>query len=249
MSALRNAAIAGVTLLVLAWVLVRPDQLYVERIEFSGTEQSTPAQLRHLADIHNGTLIWSVNLAEVSERVQRHPWVEAVTVERRLPGTIRVEVVEREPVALLAWEGRLLYVDRRGRPFLDAHTDDLDHPVITGLSPEDESRNDKLPRLVIHDALWLLDQLDTRQLVPRDQVSEVAFHPARGFEIQTTGAQPGRPTARILVGLGSYERQLDHLAALLDKGVDLTEPLHVDVAPRKVAIVRPRDPLGVPAQP
>jgi hypothetical protein len=210
-------------------------------LEFVGNEQATQAQLRHLADFRNGTTIWSADLERVAAGVKRHPWVSAVRVERRFPASLVVRVEEYTPVALLAWNDGLYYVDDSGVPFLRARSNDLDYPVITGVdSALDESHPD-LSRWALHDALWLVDQLESRDILARARVSEVTFSRSRGFTVHTTGAIPGRPTARILVGFGDYDRQLRHLAALVQQGVQLTEPLQVDVAPPSVAIVRPLD--------
>ncbi|HMV69980.1 MAG TPA: FtsQ-type POTRA domain-containing protein, partial [Myxococcota bacterium] len=228
----------------LGWAVLRPDLMYVERIEFVGNVRATDAELRHLSDLRNGVTIWDVDLATLSERVQRHPWVAEVTAERHLPGSVVVKVQEHAPVALLAFGDRLLYVDEQGRPFLEARSDDLNHPIISGIDPALEGLHPELPRLALRDALWLLQELDARAILPLDHVSEIRFHRTRGFVLQTAGSVRGGATAEVLIGLGDYERQLRHLAALVDRGVDLTRPLHVDVAPESVAIVRPRDGVG-----
>ncbi len=241
MPRLRNVALGCVALITAMTVVVRPDQLYVERIEFVGASRAQAAELRHLADVKNGVTVWGVDLEKISQGVQRHPWVSSVRAERRLPGTVVVRVEEHVPVALLAWGSELYYVDASGRPFLRAHTHDLDYPVLTGVGPQLELTHPELPRLVLHDALWLMGELDARGILTRDRISEIGFSKTRGFTIQTTGAVPGRPSARVLVGFGGYERQLRHLSALQQQGVDLSEPLQVDVAPETVAIVRPVD--------
>lgn len=238
---LRTSAVVVVTLLVLAWVVVRPDAWLVERVEFEGHERATEAQLRHLADLRNGTSVWGVDLAAVSAGVARHPWVARAEATRRFPTTVVVRVTEHEPVALLAFEDALYYVDSQGTPFLQATSDDLDHVVLAGIDRDLEEAHPDLPRLVIRDALWLLDELDGRELLPRERVSDLQFHRTRGFTVRAVGAGPGHRSAEILLGFDDYDLQLRRLAALLDRGVDLSQPLHVDLAPAKVAIVRPQD--------
>lgn len=241
MNVVRLASLAVVTLLVLGWAIVRPELLYVERVAFEGVVRSTEAELRHLADIRNGTTIWGVDTQAVSDGVLRHPWVAGVQTERELPNRVIVRVTEYEPEALVAFDGGLFYVDGAGTPFLRAHSDELDFPVVTGITSELEEVHPKIPRLAVRDALYLIRELDRRKLVSRDSLSEIYFHPTRGFTVRTTGAMAGRSSARVLIALGDYERQLRRLAALVDAGVDLSQPLHVDLGPKKVAIVRPLD--------
>lgn len=227
-------------------VIVRPDQFYVERVDFVGNEHATDAELRHLSDLRNGTSVWSADLAAVSAGVQRHPWVQSVEVERRLPNRVVVTVHEHAPVALLAFSDGLYYVDTEGVPFLRATSEDLDHPLITGVDAALEKAHPALPRLAIRDALWILTQLDAHKVIPLSQVSEIRFERTRGWTIQTAGGTTAHPSAEVLFGFGDYDQQISRLAALIGRGVDLTEALHVDVAPERVAIVRPLDAPGAP---
>lgn len=238
---LRSLALACLGLSLAVWAVVRPEQMYVEHLEFVGADRAGLAELRHLADVRNGTTIWGIDLAAVSAGVQRHPWVERVRAERRLPSTVVVRVEEYEPSALLAWDGDLYYLDGEGTPFLRARSTNLDYPILTGVSSELEAAHPDLPRWVVADALWLLQQLDERGILARGHVSEMAFSKTRGFTVHTTGGMPGRASARVLIGFGEYERQLSHLEALIEQGVELNEPLEVDVAPDTVAIVRHLD--------
>ena len=154
--------------------------------------RATEPALRHLADLRNGTTMWSVDLARVSAGVQRHPWVERVHAKRRFPNTVVVTVEEYEPVALLAYDDGLYYLDDGGTPFLRADSGDLDYPVLTGIDTALERSNPNLPRLVIRDALWLLDEIDSRSLLGRDVISEIGFHRTHGFTVHTGGPRSTR---------------------------------------------------------
>jgi cell division septal protein FtsQ len=215
----------------------RPDLMLVERVVFEGQTQATPAELRHLADLRNGTRIWEVDVAAVEVAVERHPWVRDAHVRRVFPDRVEVEVEEHKPVALLHY-GKLYYVGEDGIVFLPANSNDLDYPSLTGFTEELERNHPQLPRLAVEQALALLDALDTRGLVSRDRVDEVNFSRSRGFTIRTRGS-------RILFALDELDQQLDRFASLLANGtVDLDQAFHVDLGPRSVAIVRPLGPPG-----
>jgi len=53
--------------------------------------------------------IFDVPLTEVEKRVRVDPWVESVTVSRRLPGTLRVRVVQKNAAALATGEKGVLH--------------------------------------------------------------------------------------------------------------------------------------------
>lgn len=229
-------AVVGVCL---PFLVVRPDRWFVERVIFEGQTQAGEAELRHLAGLRNGVTVWEVDPAQVAENLRRHPWVADAEVAIRWPDAVLVHVREHQSQALLNWEGDLYHVNEEGEPFLRADAARLDYPLITGLSTELEQVHPRLPRLVIRDALWLLRALDERALLHRHEVSEIRFHRSRGFAIQATGATAVAASGRLLIGFGDYERQLRHLSGLLESGVSLRAPVQVDVAPERVALVRP----------
>ena len=55
-----------------------------------------------------------VDLAEVRDDLLELPWVADARVSRQLPDTLKVDIVEREPHAVLRKPGRLMLVDRQG---------------------------------------------------------------------------------------------------------------------------------------
>ncbi len=237
----------GVGLIGLAFFALRPDRIVVERVVFEGRQRAAVGELRHMADVENGTTLWSVNVDEVAANVARHPWVKAAKAERRWPDALVVRIEERTPKLLAAWGGTLYYVDEAGVPFLVAEPDDLDHPVLIGLSEELDALNPKLSWYVLHDTLWLLDALEARKLVPTGQVAQITFERTRGFTFTLKGGTRGRRTSEILIVPGDYDRQLDHLARVLEEGVEIGAPVRIDVAPPRVALVRKFD--GAEAEP
>jgi len=216
--------------------VVRPDMVVVEEVAFDGPRRAGPAALRHLADIKNGTTMFGVDLDGAARGVERHPWVRSARAFRSWPGTVVIEVEEYDPVALLHFDG-LHYVAADGTPFAEASDDDLDYPSLTGIDLTLESLHPDLPRRATKSALWLLQVVDERGLLSREEISEISFSRTRGYTVHIDGS-------RLVFGLDDMERQVDRLAMLLDRGdLDLSKPHVVDLAPTSVAIVRPLEPF------
>ncbi len=215
-----------------AWLVVRPDLVLVEHIDFVGAEHADQRALRHLADMPNGTTIWGVDPTAIAHGVEHHPWVRHATVERVWPDGLRVTLEERTPVALLAIAERTYVLDEQGVPFLVADGRALDLPLILGLAPELAERHPELPQLVLRDALWLIREIPVRTGVSADAISSVAFHTDTGMSV-TVGH------SRVVFGLEDLPRQMDRLERLVNEAhVALDEPLLIDLAPATVAIVR-----------
>lgn len=228
----RSAAGAAVVTTLVGIACLRPDLRLVERVVFDGQDRAHPAELRHLADIRNGTTIWSVDLEAAARGVERHPWVQSATARRLSLDTVVVEVVEHEPVALVAYD-ELYYLSASGLVFARARSDDVDYPVLSGVGPELRSLHPDLPRVALRDMAWMLRELDRRALVPPSSVSEIVFSPVQGYTLHIVDG------AQVRFGLGRLPTQLSRFATLLDEGVDPRGQLLIDLGPTTVAIVHP----------
>ncbi len=62
-----------------------------------------------------GDPILGFSVSGARDRIESLSWVEHVAVERRLPGTIFVDLVERRPFGHLAKSGEFLLIDRDGQ--------------------------------------------------------------------------------------------------------------------------------------
>ncbi len=195
----------------------------------------TPAELRHLADVRQGTPIWSVNLDQVVAGVMRHPWVASVEASRRWPDTVVIRVGEHRPAMLLK-QGGLYYVDEAGEVFKRARGSDLDHPVLTGVDAELSREDPRLARRVVLEALDILAQVDTSTELLVSDISEIHFHLQDGFTLVLRGG------TELALGFASVERRLPRLARLRSEGLDPSVPQRIDLAPDTVALVAPLPP-------
>ena len=102
--------------LVAGLVAIQSPLLDVDRIRVEGTAHTDVTEVRRVARIDRGDTMAGVDTARSADRIERLPWVERATVTRRWPGTIEIEVTEREPLAVVVVaEGRVALVDEDGR--------------------------------------------------------------------------------------------------------------------------------------
>jgi cell division protein FtsQ len=74
-----------------------------------------------------------VDLAGVRERLIQYPWIEDARVSRRLPNTLRIFIVERQPAAIWQNHGQLLLIDGTGVPLEPVKREAMpDLPLIIG---------------------------------------------------------------------------------------------------------------------
>lgn len=100
---LRAAAVLAVAIgLWLAWSGVSRSQLFaVQDIEVVGSGQLTEQQVVDAAGIPSDATLLRVDTDEVAQRLRENPWIESARVSRRIPSTLRIEIEERVPVAMV----------------------------------------------------------------------------------------------------------------------------------------------------
>jgi cell division protein FtsQ len=117
-------------------VLRRLEFFRVRRVEILGARYTSPGELLDRLRVDTTRSVWDP-LEPLEARVRTHAQIESVTVTRRLPGTLVVQVKERHPVALVEAPGGLRAVDERGRRLpLDPSRTPVDAPVVTA-APRD----------------------------------------------------------------------------------------------------------------
>src|SRR6185437_4952529 len=110
--------------------------LVVSDIEVEGRTTTDTATILAALDAHAGTPILSVNPARAKQQLEALPWVRSAAIERRLPDTLYVRLVERTPLAVWQHDGKQELIDRDG----------------TVIRVTDLSRFAKLPTVVGGDA-------------------------------------------------------------------------------------------------
>lgn len=82
-----------------AWVLLGSSWLVVDRVVVAGESRLTASEVLAAARVRVGTPLARVDTGDVASRVRALGPVASVSVSRSWPGTLRVVVTEREPVA------------------------------------------------------------------------------------------------------------------------------------------------------
>ncbi len=145
----------------------------IQTIEMPGCHITDPAELKKIGGIHYQLNMLTLDPAVMQKRLQEHPWVSGVKIQRIWPDTLVVTVSEHRPEALIVCgeENKFSYVNRKGEIFAAVRQgQELDFPVITGLETVQGSRKDEM----LVDAMRFL-QLTRRNNsnLPGQDVSEV----------------------------------------------------------------------------
>jgi cell division protein FtsQ len=129
-----------VAALALLWALTYSSLLDVDHLEVKGALAPPQADaVREAVDIDIGAPIVYLDSAAASARVEALPWVESARVHRSLPGTVRVQVVERQAVvAAPTPEGAWRLLDVEGHAIADVPAPPIGVLALLGLLPPPE---------------------------------------------------------------------------------------------------------------
>lgn len=93
------AGVGVVALAGLTYVLVHSSLLEARQVRVEGVSGARADAVSQFAGVRSGEPLVLLDTGAVARRVERLPWVGAVTVSRGLPHTVRIAVVERDAVA------------------------------------------------------------------------------------------------------------------------------------------------------
>ncbi|MDX6199152.1 MAG: cell division protein FtsQ [Actinomycetota bacterium] len=120
---LRRAGIGAAAfapLALLAWLLLMSPLLAVRHVAVTGTSRLSADQVRAAADVVRGMPLARVDASSVVRRVEALRAVADVRVTRAWPSTLKLQVVERTPVAGVVTRSGVVLVDPTGVLFADA---------------------------------------------------------------------------------------------------------------------------------
>ena len=107
--------------------------LRIEEFSISGRRYTRESDIVAAVGAYYGDPILAIDPTDAKLRIEGLPWVERAEVERILPKTISVNVIERIPMAI--WQSNDLHqvIDTRGEVIIDQSPSDfLDLPVVSG---------------------------------------------------------------------------------------------------------------------
>lgn len=160
--------------------------MHPEQIQVSQNHYVTPASVREIFRVDRGHSVLRIPLSERRRQIEALPWVEQASVLRALPNTIKVEIVERTPIAFLRDGSDLALVDVHGVILNRPLKGDFHFPVVTGMSSEMPIEDRELRMRLFAS---FAQQVETARGGAMDQVSEVDLSEAKDLRATITGLQ------------------------------------------------------------
>jgi cell division protein FtsQ len=209
----------------------------VEQIDVLGLTTIPSNEITLLSDYVKGINIFDVDLVELSEKIEAHPKVDKVSIQRKLPSTLVLNVTERAQVAVMPYSGYYVLVDTEG--FAMAITESYgahDPPLITGVKPQQVLVGKRI------ECPGLDSILRVATVLPPNlarEVSEITYSDATGVSIYL---QSG---TWVTLGTGSEEEYFTRLDVLYSLLLKLDEEnrhaTYIDVRFPKRPVIRDKN--------
>lgn len=196
------------------------------KIELSGFHRLAPNKLAVLSGLKAGRPLAAIDLDAVRKRLEADPWIADARVSRRWPRRVRIEMVERIPVARLA-TGALVSADGVVLP----KRGDESFPLLVGQG----YKGGRIPMKRAVESLSTLRQMEAAGLT--SQIEQFSLIPDGSMELRLMGTAPG-----ILMGPHHWKQSLARVAALRrELGDDISRFSEIDLRHGACAALRRAD--------
>ncbi len=206
---------------------------YVKEIEVTGCNHLNPDYIRALSGISTETRFFGVNGGEVEKALKSEFWVESVTIKRKLPLKLILQVKERTPWASVTMIGRLFSVDSSGIVLEELPAPDPALPMILGLSSRPVTPGDSVDDEIFATCRGVLQSLPQAL---HARFASLASTPSREVTLVTLEGM------QIIYGTPTDEQTKNEAirALLQDPAVDLAGLEYLDVSVPDHPVIKPR---------
>jgi cell division protein FtsQ len=201
--------------------------LTVRTIVVDGRENTPEPVLRRALGIMIGQPILGFSVADARDRLLSLGWVADAVVERRLPDTLVVRLIERAPFAVWQDHGTFRLIDRNGETMgeqdVGRAAEELSLPLVVGAGAPEASTE-------------LFDEMAPYPAIRQRLVGAVRVGQERWNLVLKSGATvmlPGEDQDRALARLQSLQSRM----AMLDRPVQI-----IDLRLADRVVVRPKVP-------
>ncbi len=126
--------------------LATTPHLTLERVVVTGVNEEIKRELIDMCNFASDSNILFINLNKLKRKMEKHPWIKSVRLKRCFPHTLIVQAEKHAPTALVVMD-KTYYMNQICEVFKEVNSsDDVDFPVITGVSKEDPKALEHLNR-------------------------------------------------------------------------------------------------------
>lgn len=184
----------------------------VTEIVTIGAKHKTADELAQIAGISRGENVFNTDLDRAQQRLLADPWISEAVLARQLPGTVFVQVTEREPAGIVAMaQGETYLVTREGSIIKRVEPGDpTDLQVVTGISLQQLVDDREGATRTIRRALDLAFDYEHAPLAQRAPLQEIHVEPNGEMSLVVS-----KSAIELHMGAPPYRRKLEQAVRIM----------------------------------
>ena len=133
-SRIRNVIIF-IFLIVIIFFILRSGLFDIKNIEVSGNSNLSKDKIITLSGITDNDNLFELNKKSISSKLKENAYIESVKISKKLPDTICIDVIEREPTFMLQFSDSYVYINNQGY-LLEISNEKVNVPIILGFTTD-----------------------------------------------------------------------------------------------------------------
>lgn len=205
----------------LVWTAFWSPLLSVRDVKLAGARHTTPEDVAAAAGLGPDDNLLLLSADEVVDAARTLPWVADAEVERRLPGTVKVKVVERRPALVFSLGDAARWtIDARGH-VLAAGQAEPGLPVVAGVEVGEIRPGLKLDSPVIREVLTAWRSLPKKlardvQAIFASSLERISFTLVDGTQVRYGAAERLDAKNEVLLAVRKKLAEDDRAAVYID---------------------------------
>jgi len=159
----------------------------LRRVEVRGNQHLSSAQVVAASGLHRGQTLPGLSVRGIRARLAELPWIRSTVIIRQYPHTIRIEIQERRPIAVIRAADGVRIVGEGGvivssDPAIGDGLIELIGASVSGTGPGGRVVDRRLVELLANVERLSIDGLELRSIDASDPAS-ISLHTPEGLRI------------------------------------------------------------------
>lgn len=121
--------------IVVSILLINSPLFNVKKIEVEGNSKVSDEKVVNLSGVQLDSNIFKLNKLDIIEKIKENAYIEDADVSRKIPSTVILNVVEREPKYMLQFADSYVYINNQGY-MLEISNDKIEIPILIGFTTD-----------------------------------------------------------------------------------------------------------------
>ncbi len=212
------------TILITGFNLISKAELFrIKHINVEGQNRFLEDEIIRIAGVNYGDNLFALNLKFIRENIKADSWIKEASITKVFPDTLKIEIVERKPFALVKIQNSYFIIDETGKPFKVEDEKVSSITVIENI-PFDDITLDEDNGLKIKDSKYYTTALDILKIAQKEDfviqkksVKKIIVSENENLKLIISNGQNFSKVKEVIVACDDYVEKMNDLDYLYNK--------------------------------